>query len=192
MTMTMTMKWAGSIVGTIVVLAIGVLWWLPAEQSSEIPTPVVRNPTPVPELVPADTASVSHLPAGEVYPKNDISIEAYFARFGGIAAVNLKTKKVREAVAAKIHEEMIGTQVTWNGYVDRIVDASSGGVMLVLTMEDGPAGLDTAVIRFPAALNDQLHACKKGDHVRVVAVFDEIMALFPLLRGESLESISEG
>ena len=95
-------------------------------------------------------------------------------------------------MAAKIREEMVGTQVTWNGYVDRIADASSGKVTLVLAMTDGPAGLDTALIRFPAALHDQLHGYQKGDHVRVVAVFDEIITVFPLLHGKSAEWIPKG
>ncbi len=189
----MTTKWTGSIVGAIVVLAIGVLLWLPVEQSSERPVPVVDNPTTVPELSAADTASGPRLlPPGDEYPKSNVSIEAYFARFGGVAAVDLKTKKIREDVAARIREEMVGTQVTWNGYVDRIADTSSGAVTLVLAKKDGAAGLDTALIRFPAALHDQLHGYEKGDHVRVVAIFDDIMTVFPLLRGKSVEWISEG
>jgi hypothetical protein len=189
----MTTKWTGSIVGAIVVVAIAVLVWFPAEQSSELPALIVQSPTPVQKLAPADTRSVPlPSPPGEVYPENDISFEAYFARFGGIAAVDLKTKKIREGVAAKIREEMVGTQVTWNGYVDRIADASSGKVTLVLAMTDGPAGLDTALISFPAALHDQLHGYQKGDHVRVVAVFDEIITVFPLLHGKSAEWIPKG
>jgi hypothetical protein len=174
----------------IVVGAIGILWWLPAEQSVEPPVSVVQNLTPVPNLALADTVSVPRLlPHGEEYPQNDISIEAYFARYGGIAAVDLRTKRIREGVAANIREEMVGTRVSWNGYVDRIADAPSGKVTLVLVVTDGLPGLDTALIRFPAALHDQLHGYQKGDHVRVVAVFDEIMTVFPLLRGESVESI---
>jgi hypothetical protein len=59
-------------------------------------------------------------------------------------------------------------------------------------MTDGPAGLDTVLIRFPATLHDQLHAYENGHHVRVVAVYDKIMTLFPLLRGKSVERISAG
>jgi hypothetical protein len=153
----------------------------------------VQNPTPVLKLASANKSlSPVSLPPGEVHPVNDISIEAYFARFGGVAAVDLKSKKIREGVAAEIRKEMVGTQVTWNGYVDRIADASSGEVTLVLKMTDGPAGLDTALIRFSAAMHDQLHAYEKGHHVRVVAVYDKIMTLFPLLRGKSVERISAG
>ncbi|HIF91876.1 MAG TPA: hypothetical protein EYQ60_01920 [Myxococcales bacterium] len=127
-----------------------------------------------------------------MHPENDISFEAYFARFGGAAAVDLKSKKIREGMEAEIRDEMVGTQVTWNGYVDRIAEASSGEVTLVLNMTDGPAGLDTAMIRFSAALHDQLHGYEKGHHVRVVAVYDKVMTVFPLLRGKSVELIAEG
>jgi len=189
----MATKRTGNILGAIVVLAIGVSLWLPAEQSPEPPVPDVQSTTPVPKLDPADTVlEPRRLPPGDVYPENDISIEAYFARFGGIAAVDLKTKKIREAVSERIRKEMVGTQVTWNGYVDRIADGSPGKMTLVLAMANGPSGLDTALVRFPSVLRDQLHGYAKGDHVRVVAVFDEIMTVFSLLRGMSVESISEG
>ena len=190
--MTMTIKRTGSILGAIVVLAIGVSLWLPVDQSSESTSVLVQNPTPVLKPVPANSSTPVALPPGDVHPENDISIEAYFERFGGIAAVDLKSKTIREGVAAEIREEMVGTQVTWNGYVDRIAEASSGAVTLVLKMTDGAAGLDTVLIRFPAALHDQLHGYENGHHVRVVAVYDKIMTLFPLLRGKSVERISAG
>lgn len=172
---------------------IGISLWLPVDQSREPSSPFVQNPTPTLNLVPANTSlrPVS-LPPGEIHPENDISIQGYFARFGGIATVDLKTKKIREGVAAEISEEMVGTQVTWNGYVDRIADASSGEVTLILKMTEGPAGLDIALVRFPAALHDQLHAYEKGHHVRVVAVYNKNMTLFPVLRGKSIERISAG
>ena len=125
------------------------------------------------------------------YPANDISLEAYFAEFGGIAAMDLKAKKIRPDVEAKIREQMIGTQVTWEGYVKKIADAGSGGLTLVLSKTDAAVGLESAMIRFSAELHDQLDAYQQGDHVRVVAVFDDIMTVFPLLSGHSVESISE-
>lgn len=177
----------------IVVFAIGVSLWFPADQSSDPTSLLEQNTTLVLKPAPANQpSSPVMLPPRDVHPENDISIEAYFARFGGVTAVDLKSRKIREGVAEKIREEMVGTQVTWNGYVDRIANAVSGEVTLVLKMTDGPAGLDTALIRFPAALHDQLHAYDKGYHVRVVAVFDEIMTVFPLLSGKSVEWISEG
>jgi hypothetical protein len=171
--------------------------WLQEDRSFESTPLLVQNPTPVLPPVSANKSSSPvrlslPLQPGDVHPENDISIEAYFARFGGIASVDLKTKKIRDGVATKILEEMVGTQVTWDGYVDRIADAVSGEVTLVLKMTDGPAGLDTALIRFPSTLRDQLHDYEVGYHVRVVAVFDEIMTVFPLLRGKSVEWISEG
>ena len=178
------------IAGILAVLVVGALLWHQEEEPLEVSSAMAPAPKPPPEPAPQDVAGLPPLiMAGEEFPKSDISISQYFERFGGAAVVDVETKKLREDVVAKLQEELVGKQVTWDGYVQRVEDAPSGRVTLVLALKAQQTGLDSAMIRFPASSRDLLHAYQKGDHVRVVAVYDKIVSVFPSLRGISIEPV---
>jgi hypothetical protein len=182
----------------LLVIAGGVLW-LRASEPPERPSPVAAlapapavppAPAPLPNSKRPDVAGLPPLfPEGVEYPKSDLSIDEYFANFGGAKVLDPATKKIRDDVAAKLRDELVGKQVTWDGYVQRIENAPSGRVTLVLALKPGQTGLDAAMIRFAAGWGEQIHAYQKGDRVRVVAVYDKIVSVFPSLRGLSVESI---
>jgi hypothetical protein len=65
-------------------------------------------------------------------------------------------------------------------------------VTLVLGLSSEDAGLDTAMVRYSGAWHDVVLAYRKGDHVRVVAIYDKIVSVFPSLRGISIEEIPAG
>jgi hypothetical protein len=173
---------AGAI--AVAVLVVGALLWHPEAGSPVVPS--AETPTPAPQ----DAVGLPQLiPEGQEFPKSDISINQYFERFGGAAVVDVDTKKIREDVVAKLQEELVGKQVTWDGYVRRVEDAPSGRVTLVLGLKAQQTGLDTAMIRFSGSWRDVLHTYRQGDRVRVVAIYDKIVSVFPSLRGISIEEI---
>jgi hypothetical protein len=121
---------------------------------------------------------------------NDISFEAYIEKFGALAVMDLKTRTIRDEVSSRINDEMVGTEVTWDGYVNRVAEAAAGGGTLVLGIREGATGLDAALVRVSPELYDEVQGYQAGDHMRVVARFDGLNTVFPLLSGRSFELIS--
>jgi hypothetical protein len=182
------------IIGALAVLLVvggAVLWQRgpapPAEPISVAPEPEPEATEPTPLL---DVAGLPPLfPEGMDHPKSEISLDEYFAQYGAEAAYNPEANKFREDLEPTLQDELIGKQVTWEGYIQRIEDAPSGRVMLVITPDPEKPGLNAAMIKYSAGLSEQIHAYNKGDRVRVVAVYDKLMTVIPSLRGISVELI---
>ncbi len=151
----------------------------------------MRSPEPpespfaeAPPLLSPDAAGTAPLfPEGMEHPTAEITLDQYFADFGGVEAVEPEKQQARE--------ELVGKRVTWEGYVQRVKDARSGNALLTMSLEPQLAQLHAALIRFPPEWREQLHAFEKGDHVRVVAVYDGVVSVFPTLRGISVEAVEE-
>jgi len=160
----------------------------PAEPASASTTNAPQTPAP-------PKPDVAGLPAlitpGKDYPVSDVTIDEYFEVYSATNALDMETRKIRADLLAKVQEELVGKQVTWDGYVQRVENAPSGRVTLVLALNPGPPKLEVAMIRYSAGLSKELHAYQIGDHVRTVAVFDKIVSVFPSLRGISIEPIAE-
>ncbi len=158
-----------------------------------------EGPTEEAADAPPPTASIAPVPAAyaplfrgdESASDSAISLGEYFQRFGAVAMIDPETKRVREEVAAQIREELVGKQVTWDGYVQRVEDMPSGRVMLVLGANSAHAGIEAAMVKFSPKWRDQLYTYQQGDAVRVVAVYDKTVSVFPSLRGKSVVAIEE-
>jgi hypothetical protein len=139
------------------------------------------------------TRDVPGLPAlyieGREYEKNDITLSEYFAEFNTEAVIDPETKKMRPESAAKIKQELIGKQMTWDGYVRRVETAPSGRLVLVLQQDLGASTLKTAMVKFSPIWKNELLGYEKGEHVRVVGLFDRVFTVFPSLNGMSVEII---
>jgi len=177
------------------VVAIGVaLLWLGCSESPEGPSPEAPAPEAAQPPPPDPTApDVVGLPPlfqeGAEYEESSMSLEEYFAKFGPALVMDPETKKVRPDLVAVLREELVGKQVTWDGYVKRIKDAPSGRVMLVLALKPEQTGLDSAMVMYSSAWAGYLRGYRHGERVRVVAVFDGLVTAFPSLRGISVEAI---
>ena len=98
---------------------------------------------------------------------------------------------MRPEAVAKVKQELVGKQVTWDGYVRRVETAPSGRLILVLQVDPGGASLNTAMVKFSPTWKDELLGYRKGQRVRVVGLFDRVFTLFPSLNGMSVEAIPE-
>ena len=96
---------------------------------------------------------------------------------------------MRPEAAAKIKQELVGKQVSWEGYVRRVETAPSGRLVLILQLDPGSATLRTAMVKFSPVWKDELLGYQKGQHVRVVGLFDRVFTLFPSLNGMSVETL---
>ena len=128
---------------------------------------------------------------GREYEKNDISLADYFAEFQPTTMIDPETKKLRPEAAARLEQELVGKQVTWEGYVRRVETAPSGRLVLVFQLEPGAASLYTAMAKFSPTWSDELLGYRQGQRVRVVGLFGRVFSLFPSLNGMSVEAISE-
>jgi hypothetical protein len=157
------------------------------------PTPET-GAAPVVEVAPPgptepDAAGVPPLiPEGIELEPSEMGIDEYFERYGGVDALAPDADAIREDLAAEIEEQLVGKQVTWDGYVARIRDAPSGRVMLVVT-RDREESPEAAMVRMSAAWSDYVHAIPEGTHVRVVGVFDKLIGVFPSLAASSIEPL---
>ncbi len=173
----------------VAVLAVGAAMLLlrgrgPAEEAAEAPPPLASVAPPAVAYAP--------LFRGDEDPSDSaISLREYFQRFGAVAMIDPETKRVREEIAAQIREELVGKQVTWDGYVQRVEDMPSGRVMLVLGANRAQAGIEAAMVKFSPEWREELYTYQQGDAVRVVAVYDKTVSVFPSLRGKSVVAIEE-
>ena len=143
-----------------------------------------------PEDAPRD---VPGLPAlyieGREYERNDMPLAAYFEEFSPEVVIDPDTRKMRPEAAARLKEELVGKQVTWHGYVHRVETAPSGRIVLVMQTTPGVTTAQTAMIKFSPVWADELQSYRKGQHVRVVGLFDRVFTVFPTLNGMSVEAI---
>jgi len=176
------------------VVAVGGGFWLgqtsaPAEAPA-IVTREARAPTPKEEL-----SDVPGLPAlyieGREYEKNDMPLADFFVEYSPTNMIDPETKKMRPEAVAKIKQELVGKQVTWDGYVRRVETAPSGRLVLVLQVDSGAATLNTAMVKFSPVWKNELLGYAKGQHVRVVGLFDRVFTLFPSVNGMSVEAVPE-
>ena len=160
----------------------------PAEESTIVAREETEAASPNVEL-----RDVPGLPAlyveGREYEKNDMPFSDYFATFSPEVMIDPETKKMRPESAAKIKQELVGKQVTWDGYVRRVETAPSGRLVLVLQVAPGDATLRTAMVKFSPIWKNELLGYQKGEHVRVVGLFDRVFSVFPSLNGMSVEAI---
>lgn len=173
------------------VLAVGGGFLLGRESKPpEGPAVVTRDPAPAP---PEELRDVPGLPAlfieGREYEKNDMPLDDYFAVFSPEVVIDPDTKKIRPEAAAKIRKELVGKQMTWDGYVRKVETAPSGRLVLILQVEPGGATIRTAMIKFSPVWKNELLGYRKGEHVRVVGLFDRVFTVFPSLNGMSVEAI---
>ena len=168
----------------------GALALLPACQREAEPAPEA----PVVEVLPPsptapDVAGLPPLvPGGVEREESELAIQDYFDRYGGVDALEPDEDVLRSDLASEIQAELVGKQVTWDGYVARIQDAPSGRVMLVLT-RDPEKSAEAAMVRFSAAWSEYVHAVPIGTRVRVVGVFDKLIGVFPSIAGISVETL---
>ena len=107
-------------------------------------------------------------PEGRQHPANPISLNAYFERFGTSQLIDGETRTARPDLLESLEQELVGKQVTWDGYVDRVRPLPSGRATLVITPAPEKPGLDVAMVKFPAGDTEELLSYAKGDRVRVV------------------------
>ena len=181
------------LVVTAVMLAVGGGFFLGKKSEREEASAIV-TPKPTAAATPTQALrDVPGLPAlyieGREYEKNDIPLGDYFAEFSPEIVIDPETKKIRPEAAAKIKQELVGKQVTWDGYVRRVETAPSGRLVLVLQLEPGGASLKTAMVKFSPVWKNELLSYQRGDHVRVVGLFDRVFTMFPSLNGMSVEAI---
>ena len=182
-------------------LAAGVLWWQlgcgseQEPQAASAPSAAVPVPAepPVAGLPPdVDVVGLPPLfPEGLEHEANPISFADYSARFGAAVAIDPQTRRIREDVEETLERELVGRQVTWEGYVDRIRALPSGRVTLVLAAKPENSGLDKAMIKFAGGESEGILDFTRGDRVRVVAVFDRITSVFPSLRGLEVQMLEQ-
>lgn len=128
---------------------------------------------------------------GREYEKNDMPLVDYFVKYDPKDMIDPETKKMRPEAAAKIKQELVGKQVTWEGYVRRVETAPSGRLILVFQVDSGNATLNTAMAKFSPVWKDELLGYEKGQRVRVVGLFERVFTLFPSLNGMSVEAVPE-
>ncbi|MDJ0787611.1 MAG: hypothetical protein QNK05_12450 [Myxococcota bacterium] len=149
--------------------------------------PVVAVPPPSP--TDPDVEGLPPLVApGVEREESELAIGDYFDRYGGVDALEPNEDVLRADLAQEIEAELVGKQITWDGYVARIQDAPSGRVMLVLT-RDREQSAEAAMVRLSAAWSEYVHAVPIGTRVRVVGVFDKTIGVFPSIAGISLETL---
>ncbi|MDE0885428.1 MAG: hypothetical protein OSB70_07845 [Myxococcota bacterium] len=185
----MTTKRTLGIQFVITALALGATPWLlkdAADRTVESPE-TATSPAAIVQVVDMPTAAEE---IDQIPEDNDISFEAYVDKFGALTVMDLRTRTLRDGVSSQIREEMVGTEVTWDGYVNRVADAAAGGGTLVLGIREGATGLDAALVRVSPELYDEVQGYQAGDHMRVVARFDGLKTIFPLLSGKSFELLS--
>lgn len=162
----------------------------PAGAAAPAAASSARVQPPAPEPGARDVPGLPALfPEGMDHPRSEITIDQYFGRFGGGGVIDPETRAMRGDVAETLREELVGKRVTWDGYVQRVAAAPSGRVLLVISVAAGAGGLESAMIRFSAAWSDHIHGYQPGDRVRVVGVYDKVVAVFPSLRGISVEAL---
>ncbi len=179
------------LIATGLVLAVAGGFYLgKGSEPTEAPAVAERDSAQTPTEV---TRDVPGLPAlyieGREYEKNDITLSEYFAEFNTEAVIDPETKKIRPESAAKIKQELVGKQMTWDGYVRRVENAPSGRLILVLQLAPGGSTLKTAMVKFSPIWKEELLGYQKGEHVRVVGLFDRVFTVFPSLNGMSVEVI---
>ena len=184
---------------TILVVAVALILavvggFLLGQGSEPAVAPVVATPDPASTTTPTEELrDVPGLPAlfipGREYEKNDIPLGDYFAQFSPEVVIDPDTKKIRPEAAAKIRQELVGKQMTWDGYVRKVETAPSGRLVLLLQLEPGAATYRTAMIKFSPVWKNELLGYSKGEHVRVVGIFDRVFTAFPSLNGMSVEVI---
>jgi hypothetical protein len=159
---------------------------------AEAPAPAVVTRAPA-QTQPEELRDVPGLPAlyieGREYEKNDMPLSNYFAEFSPEVVIDPETKKIRPEAAARIRQELVGKQMTWDGYVRKVETAPSGRLVLVLQLEPGDVTARTAMIKFSPVWKDELLSYRTGEHVRVVGLFDRVFTVFPSLNGMSVEII---
>jgi len=183
----------GIFAGALAVLAIGfaAVWFGGARPEPE-PARPARPAVPAPGPTDPDVVGLPALfPEGLDHPQSNLDMDAYFAAYGSREITNPATDRIREDVEAQLTEELKGKEVTWEGYVARIQDAPSGRVMVMVTLRPN-ATAEAAMFHFSAAWSDHIHAYEKGEHVRVVGVYDKLLGVFPSLRAKSIEPIENG
>ena len=163
----------------------------PPEAPEVATTEPVPSPTPTPiENLRGDVPGLPVLfVPGREYEKNEMPLRDYFAEFSPEVMLDPQTKKMRPEAAARIKQELVGRQVTWDGYVRKVETAPSGRLVLVIQLDPGNAQLSTAMIKFSPTWKDELLSYRKGEHVRVVGLFARVFTLFPQLDGMSVEVI---
>jgi len=185
----MTTKRTLGIQFLITALALGATPWLLEEQPAHQRAATEMETTSISAVQGSEVLSPVEADDSNV-ADNEISFEDYIEEFGGLAVLDLKTRTLRTEVTDRIHEELVGTEVTWDGYVSRVAEAAAGGGTLVLGMKESETGLDAALVRVSPDLYEEVQTYQAGDHMRVVARFDGIRTVFPLLSGRSVELIS--
>lgn len=191
----MDKKMMGLVVATAVVVAIGGGFLL-GRSSGPAETPAIVTPDGTAAPISKEKLrDVPGLPAlyieGREYEKNDMPLADYFVKFDPNDMIDPDTKKMRPEAVAKIKQELVGKQVTWEGYVRRVDTAPSGRLVLVFQVDSGNATLNTAMAKFSPVWKDELLGYEQGQRVRVVGLFDRVFTLFPSLNGMSVEAIPE-
>jgi len=166
--------------------------FLLGQGSKPAEAPAVVTPAPM-QTQPEERRDVPGLPAlyieGREYEKNDMPFGDYFATFSPEVVIDPETKKIRPEAAARIREELVGKQMTWDGYVRKVETAPSGRLVLLLQLEPGDVTARTAMIKFSPIWKDELFSYRTGEHVRVVGLFDRVFTVFPSLNGMSVKVI---
>lgn len=183
------------IFGVVVALVVagGIASWFNSAPAVEERPPQAAAPiAPPPGETEPDVAGLPPLfPEGQDLPESDVTFAQYYEEFDDEEILDPRTSQLREEKAAQIREEIGGKRVTWEGYVARVRDAPSGRVMIMLTLNERPSA-EAALFTFSAAWSDHVRGYQKGDHVRVVGVYDRMMGSFPSMRGMSIEPITAG
>lgn len=181
------------VVAVAVALGAGFLLGRRSEQGTAAPVAAVdeqAEAAPSSEDPPTD---VRGLPAlyipGREYERNDMPITEYFSEFSPEVMIDPETRKVRPEAAERLKEELVGKQVTWEGYVQRVKTAPSGRLVLVMQATQDGSAAQTAMIKFSPVWADELQSYRRGQHVRVVGLFDRVFTVFPSLNGMSVEAL---
>ena len=90
----------------------------------------------------------------------------------------------------KYLESIKNTYVSWDGFVNDVLNRSSGGVTLYI-QEDSKLGFPLIACRFDEAFQTQLFALRKGDKVKVTGVIEEAGITSIEIKGNEVEVLHD-